>query len=111
MFAALIVSLVTFYTLVSIFSDGAGSKAPSKIVALALVVTLLMIGICNEMPTRLGLAYACAAGAIVSLAGLVFWVNVTRIQAVKITASYIGLLLAYLIVIDLVFHPLGAHAA
>ena len=111
MFAILAVSLVTFYILVSIFSDGAGSKAPSKIVAIALLVTFLMSGICNEMPTLLGLAYACAAGAIVSLAGLVFWVNVTRVQAVKITASYIGLVLAYLIVINLIFHPLGAHAA
>jgi hypothetical protein len=38
-------------------------------------------------------------------------VGVTRVQAVKITASYIGFVLAYSIVIDLVSRALRAHAA
>ena len=108
---ALAVYLASFYILFSIFSDGAPSQPRWKIVAIALIVTLLMSGICSEMPTLLGLAYACAAAAVVSLAGLVFWVGVTRVQAVKITASYIGFVLGYSIVIALVSRALRAHAA
>lgn len=108
---AVAVYLVSFYIFVSIFSDGAESTARWKILAIALLATLLLNGISNASPTLLGLGIGCLTAAIVSLVGLIFWVKVTRPQALKITGSYIGFVLAYSVVIGLIFHALGAHAA
>jgi Kef-type K+ transport system membrane component KefB len=108
---AVAVYLVSFYIFVSIFSDGAESAARWKILAIALLATLLLNGISSESPTLLGLGIACLAAAIVSLAGLIFWVKVTRLQALKITGSYIGFVLAYSVVIGLIFQAFGVHAA
>jgi hypothetical protein len=108
---AVAVYLVSFYICVSIFSDGAESEARWKILAIALLATLLLNGISSASPTLLGLGLACLAAAIVCLAGLIFWIKVTRPQALKIATSYIGFVLAHSVVIGLIFHALGAHAA
>jgi hypothetical protein len=108
---AVAVYLVSFYIFVSIFSDGAESTARWKILAIALLATLLLNGISNAIPTLLGLGIACLAAAIASFGGLIFWVKVTRPQALKITGSYIGFVLAYSVVIGLIFRTLGGHAA
>jgi len=89
------------------FSDGAESRARWQIFTVALVATVLLNGISQSNPTLLGLVTACLVAAAVSLGGLIFWIRVTRLQAVKITASYIGFVLAYSTVIDLIFGALG----
>jgi hypothetical protein len=107
---AVAVYLVSFYIFVSIFSDGMESEARWKILAIALLATLLLSGFSRASPTLLGLGLACLAAAIVSLVGLIFWIKVTRTQALRITASYIGFVLAYSVVVGLIFHMVGAHA-
>jgi hypothetical protein len=103
--------LASFYVFVSLFSDGAESRARWQIFAVALVATVLLNGISNGIPTLLGVAIACLVAAGVSLGGLIFWIRVTRLQAVKITASYIGFVVAYSLVITLLFGAFGVHAA
>jgi hypothetical protein len=109
---AVAVYLASFYVFVSIFSDGLASDARWKILGVALIVAAILIGTSNTIkPPLLGLAIACCASAVVSLAGLVFWIKVTRLQALKITGSYIGFVLAYWVVGALLFGALGGHAA
>ena len=85
-----ILPLAALYVFVSIFSDGAESQARWQIFVVALVATVLLRGIGSSMPTLLGTAVACLVAAAVSLTGLIFWIKVTRTQALKITGSYIG---------------------
>ena len=106
-----LVFLASFYVFVSIFSDGLESQARWKIFALALIDTLLLNGISHSIPTWLGLAIACLAAACVSLGGLIFWIGVTRLQALKITGSYIGFVLGCSIVLGFIYGALGVHAA
>jgi branched-subunit amino acid transport protein AzlD len=108
---AVAVNLVSFYVFVSIFSDGAESSNRWKILAIALLATLVLTSISNTTPTLLGLGIACLAAAFVSLVGLIFWVKVTRLQALKITASYIGFVLAFSFLFGLVLGVLGGRAA
>ena len=83
------VYLASFYVFVSIFSDGLASDARWKILFVALIAAAILIGTSNTIkPVLLGLAIACFAASVVSLAGLVFWIRVTRLQALKITGSY-----------------------
>jgi hypothetical protein len=109
---AVAVYLASFYVFVSIFSDGVASDARWKILAVALIVAATLIGTSNTIkPQLLGLAIACLAATVASLAGLVLWIRVTRLQALKITGSYIGFVLAYWIVGALLSGALGVHAA
>ncbi len=103
-----ILPLVAFYIFVSIFSDGAETRARWQILAIALVATMLLGGISTNMPTLLGLAVACLVAAAVSLVGLLFWVKVTRPQALKITGSYLAFVVGYSIVVALIFSPRAA---
>jgi hypothetical protein len=105
-----VLTLASFYVFVSIFSDGAESRARWQIFALSLTAALLIMGISHGIPTLLGLVLACFAAAAVSLAGLIFWIHLTRAQALKITASYVGFVVAYSVIINLVFNGLGVHA-
>jgi hypothetical protein len=98
--------LAAFYVLASIFSDGVESRARWKILVVALAATLLLGGISMSTPTTLmGLVIACLVAAAVSLAGLMFWIKVKRLQALKITAWYIGFVIGYLVVVGLIFGP------
>lgn len=99
--------LGSFYVLVSKFSDGVESEARWKIFVTALVATGLLNGISRETPTWGGLALACLVAAFVSLVGLLLWIRVTRVQAFKITGSYIGFILAYSLVTNFIFGALG----
>ena len=103
-----ILPLVAFYIFVSIFSDGVESRARWQILVIALVATMLLAGISTNMPTLVGLAIACVLAAVVSLVGLLFWIKVTRPQALKITGSYLAFVVGYSIVVALLFAP---HAA
>jgi hypothetical protein len=104
------VYLASYYVFVSIFSDGIDARW--RILGVAAITAAVLIGISNSIkPELLGLALACVAAAVVSLAGLVFWIRVTRLQALKITGSYIGFVLASWMVLPWIFPDLGAHAA
>jgi hypothetical protein len=100
-----VLPLVIFYILVSIFSDGAESSARGKVVVVSIVVTVLLRAISGTVPTLLGLLLACLLAAVVSLAGLILWIKVTRLQALKITGSYIGCIVGLSIVLVLIFRP------
>ena len=104
----IILPLAAFYIFVSIFSDGVESQARWKIFAVAAVATFLLSGISRSSPTLVGAVMACSAAAAVSFAGLIFWIKVTRLQALKITGSYIGFVIGYSLVVGLIF---GHHAA
>ncbi len=104
---AIAVYLVSFYVFVSIFSDGAEAQARGKILAIALAVTGLLQGISAAIPTLVGLGIGCLAAALVSFIGLIWWVKVTKVQAVKITAAYVGFVVAYSVVVALVFAVFG----
>jgi hypothetical protein len=106
----LVFSLASFYVFVSIFSDGVESKARWKIFAVSLVATGLLYGL-GATQSLLSLAIACLAAAAVSLVGLIFLIKVTKLQALKITGSYIGFVIGYSIVVDLIFRALGYRAA
>jgi hypothetical protein len=101
----LILPLVSFYVFVSIFSDGAESRARWQIFVVALVATLLLVAIARSTPTPLGAGEACAAAAAVSYIGLIFWIKVTNTQALKIIGSYIGFVVIYSLVTALIFAP------
>ena len=103
-----ILPLVAFYVFVSIFSDGAESRARWQIFVIALLATVSLGTISTNMPTLLGLAVACLVAAAVSLVGLLFWIKVTRPQALKITGSYLGFVVVYSIVVALIFTPRAA---
>jgi hypothetical protein len=90
-----ILPLVAFYIFTSIFSDGAEKQARWKVVTLSVSAMLLLFFVSTSMPTPLGLTIACLAAALVSLFGLVFWIKVTRSQALKITGSYMGFVIGY----------------
>ena len=98
-----VLPLVIFYILVSIFSDGAESSARGKVIVVSLVVTVLLRGVSASIPTLLGLLLACLVTAAVSLAGLILLIKVTRLQALKITGSYIGCIVGLSIVLELIF--------
>ena len=109
---AVAVYLASFYVFVSIFSDGVASDARWRILVVALIAAAILIGISNTIkPVLLGLAIASFATAVVSLAGLVFLIKVTRLQALKITGSYIGFVIAYWVVGAMLFRALGVQAA
>ena len=109
---AVAVYLASFYVFVSIFSDGIASDARWKILAVSLLTATILIGTSNTVkPPLLGLAIACVAAASASFVGLLFLIRVTRVQALKITGSYIGFVLAYSTVVGLLFGALGVHAA
>ena len=109
---AVAVYLASFYVFVSIFSDGLAADARWKILAVALATVVTLIGTSNSIkPALLGLAIGCLAAGAVSFAGLVLWIKVTRPQALKITGSYIGLVVAYWVVGALLIGALGVRAA
>jgi hypothetical protein len=88
--------LLAFYVFVSIFADNIESQARSKIFVLALAATLSLYGISISMPgLKMGLFIGCVVAAAVSLAGLIFWLKVTRMAALKITGCYMGVVLGY----------------
>ena len=106
------VYLASYYIFVSIFSDGLASDARWKILGLAATTAAILIGVTNFIePALLALPLACLGAAVVSLAGLVFWIKVTKLQALKITGSYIGFVLASWLVRPWIFPNLGGHAA
>ena len=106
-----ILPLVAFYIAVSVFSDGAASEARWKILAVALPAQLLLMGISSGVPTLLGLVLACVAASAVSLAGLIFWIRLTRPQALKVTGAYLGFVIAYSVIILLAFGAPHGRAA
>ena len=106
-----VLCLASFYVFVSIFSDGVGSEARWKIFAVSLAAVIPMYALGGIRPPLLGFAISCLAAAAVSLVGLIFWIKVTRVQALKITGSFIGFVVAYSIAIGLLARALGGRAA
>ncbi len=102
-----VLQLAAFYVLVSIFSDGAESRARWQIFVIALVVTLLMSMVSQAVPTLLGLALACVLAAGTSAAALILWIKVTKIQALKISGAYVGFAIAYSVVLSLIFRSIS----
>jgi hypothetical protein len=90
-----------FYVLVSIFSDGAEKDARWKILVIAIVVTLIL-GLTGNVPSLAVFALGCLVAGLISVVALVFWIKVTQSQALKITGSYIGLVIAYSVVVALI---------
>jgi hypothetical protein len=103
-----VLPFVAFYIFVSIFSDGAESSARGRIFVLSLVVTVVLRVISNTHPTLLGLGVACLVASAVSIAGLMLWLKVTRLQALKITGSYIGFVVGLSIVMALILRARAA---
>ena len=99
----MVLPVVAFYVFVSTFSDGAESSARGKVLVTAIVATVLLRVIGSTRPTLLGLGLACLAAAAVSLASLILWIRVTRLQALKITGSYIGLVVGVSLALSLIF--------
>jgi hypothetical protein len=95
--------LAAFYVLVSIFTEGAESNARWQILVIALLLMAALNVVPIYIPSLLGLALGCLAAALVSVVALVFWIRTTRSQALKITGSYIGIVLAYAFVYSLLF--------
>jgi hypothetical protein len=104
-----IVPLVAFYILVSVFSDGAESQARWKILALSVLATAVLVGVSTASPTLMGLVAACLLAALVSFVGLILWIKVTRLQALKISGSYVGFVVAYSLAVTLLLGSPGPH--
>jgi hypothetical protein len=98
--------LAGFYVLVSIFSDGAEKDARWKILAIAIPVTVVL-SIAGSVPSLAVFALGCLVAGLLSVVALIFWIKVTKLQALKITGSYIGLVIAYSVVVALILR----HAA
>lgn len=99
----LVLPLVAFYIFVSIFSDSAAAQARWKIFVIALIATFTLSGISHSVPSIAGALIACGAAALVSFGGLMLWIRATKSQALKITGSYLGFVIAYSIVITFIF--------
>jgi hypothetical protein len=104
----MILPVAAFYVFVSIFSDDLESQARWKIFVVALIVTLTLSAVSRGNPTVVGLAIACIAAAALSFSGLIWWIKATRVQALKITGSYLGFVLAYSVVVTVVFGVIGS---
>ncbi len=104
-----ILPLVAFYIFVSMFSEGTESQARWKIFTLSFVATTVLFTMSRENPTLIGSTAACLVAALVSFVGLTFWIKVTRSQAVKITGSYVGFVVAYSLAAALIFGNLRSH--
>jgi hypothetical protein len=98
-----VLQLAVFYILVSIFSDGAESRARWQIFVTALFVTLAMSIVSTAMPTLLGFAFACVLAAVIAAAALILWIKVSKMQALKISTAYVGFAIAYSLLISLIF--------
>jgi apolipoprotein N-acyltransferase len=100
----IILPVVAFYIFASIFSgDRAASDGRWKIFILALVATLTLSAISRANPTPFGLAIAIVVTALLSFAGLIWWIKTSRSQALKITGSYLGFALAYSVIVATLF--------
>ena len=100
----IILPVAAYYIFASIFSgDGAASDARWKIFIVALIATLTLSAISRANSTLIGLAVAMIVAALLSFAGLIWWSKATRSQALKITGSYLGFVLAYSVVVATLF--------
>ena len=79
-----------------------------QILVIAVIATALLGGINSNMPTLIGLALACLAAAVASLVGLLFWLKLTKPEALKITGAYLAVVVGYSIVFELIFGPSAA---
>lgn len=95
--------LVAFYILVSIFSEGAESRARWQIFVIALVVSELMSIVRMAIPTLPGFVLACVLAAVISAAALMLWIKVTKMQALKISSAFVGFTIAYPLLLGLLF--------
>jgi hypothetical protein len=93
-----VLTLAAYYMAVSIFSGGAAARSRGKIFALAFIATALLSFVANRFPTLLGFTSACLLAAGISLAGLIFFLGLTRIQAAKVTGAYIGFVIVFAVV-------------
>jgi hypothetical protein len=57
----------------------------------------------------MGLVAACLLAALVSFVGLILWIKVTRLQALKISGSYVGFVVAYSLAVTLLLGSPGPH--
>jgi hypothetical protein len=103
----LVLQLAAFYILVSIFSDGAESRARWQIFVIALFVTLLMSIVSAAMPTLLGFAFACALAAVTAAVTLILWIKVSKMQALKISTAFVGFAIAYSLLVSLIFRGIA----
>jgi hypothetical protein len=98
-----VILAAVFYILVSVFAQGTESNARWKILLTALAVTLLMMAGGGYFTTLVGWAVAWLVAALVSVTALMYWIKVTKSQALKITGCYFGFVLILSIVLNLVF--------
>lgn len=98
-----ILPLAAFYIFVSIFSDSTATEARWKIFVIALVANLTLKVISESVPSITGVLIACCVAGLVSFGGLMLWMRATRSQALKITGSYLGFVIAYSIVVTVIF--------
>lgn len=99
----IILPVAAFYIFYSTFSDDHASEARWKIFVVALIATLTLSAISRANSTLVGSAIAMVAAASLSLAGLIWWIKATRTQALKIAGSYLGFVLAYSVVVAILF--------
>lgn len=107
----IILPVAAFYVFASIFSDERASDARWKIFVVALIATLTLSGISRTSPDLIGSAIGMVVAALLSLAGLLWWIKTTRAQALKITGSYLGFVVAYSVVVGILFHFLTARSS
>jgi hypothetical protein len=95
----IILPVAAFYIFASIFSDDRLSDARWKLFVIALIATLTLSAISRANPTLIGLAIAMIVAALLSFAGLMWWIKAARTQALKITGSYLGFVLTYSVIV------------
>lgn len=105
----IILPVAAFYIFASIFSDDRASAARWKLFVIALIATLTLSAISRANSTLMGSAIAMIVAALLSFAGLMWWIKATRTQALKITGSYLGFVLAYSVVVAVLFRFLMSH--
>lgn len=105
----IILPVAAFYIFASVFSDDRASDARWKLFIIALIATLTLSAITRASPTLIGSAIAMILAALLSFAGLILWIKATRTQALKITGSYLGFVLAYSVVVAVLFRFLMSH--
>jgi hypothetical protein len=97
-----IVSALGLYILVSIFSSGTSDpNARWKILGIAIGSAVIQGYVTYLMPSLMGFLAALALSLGFIVAGLMLWLKVERIPALKIVGSYLALCVVLVVVLAL----------
>ena len=94
----LILSAVALYILVGVFSSGTESSARWKILAISIGSLVIELVVVRILPGLAGFGIALIVAMVLIAAALIFWCGVERKSAVKISASYLAISVAFTVI-------------